>query len=74
MVFAMMVTLLGFLLLLDKLGLIDSSFWGLFWPLLIIAMGLSMMFNKLQHNHYFDECCIRGDHHTSDRKKSARKR
>ncbi|OGY90367.1 MAG: hypothetical protein A3B30_01280 [Candidatus Komeilibacteria bacterium RIFCSPLOWO2_01_FULL_52_15] len=73
MAFAMMVTLIGFLLLLDKLGIISSSVWGFFWPLLIICIGLSMMFNKLQHDHYFDECCFRGDH-GNGRKHSHRKR
>lgn len=68
MAFAMAVTLLGFVLLLEKLDIIGGEVWAYFWPLLLIFWGLYMMFNKMQYNHYFDDCCVRGDHHRSRRR------
>lgn len=66
MAFAMVVTIIGFVLLLDKLGIIDSQVWSLFWPLIIIFFGLSMMFNKMNNRHLLDDCC---DWHRADGKK-----
>lgn len=69
MAFALIITIVGFLLLLDKMGIIGSDVWSYFWPVLIIAIGLSMMYNKMNHDHFFDECCMRGDHHMHKQKR-----
>jgi len=34
----------GILLLLNQLGLIPGNFWGIFWPLILIALGLWFLF------------------------------
>jgi len=57
MAFALIVTIVGFLLLLDKLNLISGEVWGLFWPLVIIAIGLSMMYHRMNNQHLFGDCC-----------------
>lgn len=64
MTFALVVTIIGFLLLFDKLGLISSEVWSLFWPLVIIFIGLSMLFNRLDTKHFFghDGRCGDCDH------------
>lgn len=36
--------LLGILFLLDNLQIIDVNVWGLFWPLLLIGLGASLLF------------------------------
>ncbi len=69
MAFALIITIVGFLLLLDKMGIISSDVWSYFWPVLIIAIGLSMMYNKMNHDHFFDECCMRGDHRIHKQKR-----
>lgn len=35
--------LLGMLMLLDKIGIIRGDIWDFFWPLALIALGVSMM-------------------------------
>lgn len=62
MAFAMIVLIIGFLMLFERMGVISNEWWGYFWPLAIIAIGLSMMFNKMTRDHYWDECCMRGHH------------
>jgi hypothetical protein len=69
MAFAMLVTILGFLMLFDRMGILSSAVWSYFWPMLVIGIGLSMMFNKMANNHYFDECCLKGEHHHGKKKK-----
>lgn len=63
MAFALLITILGFLMLFDRMGIISGAVWNYFWPMVVIAIGLSMMFNKMTHDHYFDECCLKGHHH-----------
>lgn len=45
--------ILGVLLLLEQLGIIQTSAWGLIWPIALIALGASMVFrhtkNKDKH-------------------------
>lgn len=36
--------ILGVLLLLEQLGIIETSAWGLIWPIALIALGASMIF------------------------------
>ncbi len=33
----------GLLILLDRLGYIQGDIWGYFWPLALVALGLSMV-------------------------------
>lgn len=70
MIFAMVITIIGFLLLFDKMGILPSDLWSYFWPILIICIGLSMMYNRTSHRHLIDECCFGGGHH--DEKKHPR--
>lgn len=69
MLFALTVTVIGFLLLFDKMGILPGELWSYFWPLLIIAIGLSMMYNKMSHQHLFDDCCWGNDKKHSQRGK-----
>ncbi|OGF53841.1 MAG: hypothetical protein A2Z21_10350 [Candidatus Fraserbacteria bacterium RBG_16_55_9] len=43
--------LAGVLLLLDNLNLIQVSFWRLFWPLLLVAIGLWMVLEATSRRH-----------------------
>lgn len=78
MAFAMIVTIIGFLLLLDKMGVISNEIWSYFWPLLIIVIGLSMMYNRMDRSacwcgswaHHKD---ANHSHSSSKRGKSKRK-
>ena len=36
----------GILALLIKLGVISGSLWGYFWPVLLIALGLSFLWGQ----------------------------
>jgi hypothetical protein len=36
--------LLGVLLLLERFGVVYGGFWDWFWPVVIIALGLSLVF------------------------------
>ena len=46
MFFGAVVLLIGIILLLDKLGIITGSFWGYFWPILLIMAGLAIIFGR----------------------------
>ena len=52
MAFAIIVTIIGFLLLLDKMGVVTSVVWGYVWPLVIIFIGLSMVYHKVHCGCY----------------------
>jgi energy-coupling factor transporter transmembrane protein EcfT len=41
----------GVLLLLNQLGLIPGNFWGIFWPLLLIVLGLWFLFGMTMFRH-----------------------
>jgi hypothetical protein len=43
MFFGIVLVIIGALLLLNEIGIIDWSFWGFIWPVLIIAVGLRMI-------------------------------
>jgi len=43
MFFGIVLVILGALLLLNELGIIDWSFWGFLWPVLIVAVGVRMI-------------------------------
>jgi hypothetical protein len=42
----MLLLLLGALMLLDKFGLLAGDAWDYFWPLAVIALGVSMVFGS----------------------------
>lgn len=46
MFFGLLLVLLGLLMLLDQLDIIRGDFWDYFWPLAIVALGLSMVFKN----------------------------
>jgi len=37
---------LGVLFLLQNIGILNQATWGIVWPILIIALGLSMIFKR----------------------------
>ncbi len=43
MFLGILILLMGVLMLLSQLGLITGSFWKWFWPVVIIAIGISML-------------------------------
>lgn len=43
MFFGIVLVILGALLLLKEFGIIHWTFWGYFWPILIIALGTRMI-------------------------------
>jgi len=38
--------LAGAILLLDKMGYMPGDFWDYFWPVIIIALGIKILFSK----------------------------
>jgi hypothetical protein len=40
------ILIIGVLILLSNLGLITGSIWGFFWPLLLVAVGLVLIFKR----------------------------
>ena len=45
--FGLFLALFGTLLLLSNLGIIPSGFWNIFWPMLLIALGLYLLSKRL---------------------------
>ena len=43
MFFGIVLIVLGVLLLFSEMGIIHGSFWGYFWPVLVIAVGVRMI-------------------------------
>jgi hypothetical protein len=46
MFFGLLLVILGVLFLLRNLGILDSSVWGILWPLAIVVLGLSIAIKK----------------------------
>jgi len=46
MFIGILLLLIGALLLLDKLGIIYGDFWDYLWPVALIALGASMIFER----------------------------
>lgn len=40
----------GMILLLQNLGIVSYDFGGIFWPVLIMAIGVKLLFNKDKHH------------------------
>lgn len=43
MFIGVLLVLLGALMLLDRLGIISGPVWDYFWPLALVALGVSMI-------------------------------
>lgn len=41
--FGLILVILGVLVLLEKMNIIQGDFWGFFWPVVLIVLGLNMM-------------------------------
>lgn len=54
MIFGIALVVVGAVFLLQNLGYISASAWGIVWPVIIIAAGLSMIFKK--HGHCVCGC------------------
>lgn len=63
MLIGIIVTIVGFMMLLDKIGIIGSYAWSFFWPILIIYIGLSLMYNKMKHEACHGGWCCSGHVH-----------
>ena len=46
MFFAILLIVLGALLLLNTMGIIVGNFWGFFWAIILLAIGLKMLVSK----------------------------
>lgn len=65
--FGLFLIVLGTFLLMEKLGLIQGDFWGYFWPLLIIVIGLNMMTKDKKQQNCFSFWCGDHDHHKKNK-------
>lgn len=41
--FGLILVILGVLVLFEKMGIIQGDFWGFFWPVVLIVLGLNMI-------------------------------
>lgn len=64
MIFGLIVLIIGILLLLQTLGLITYDVWSIFWPMIVILIGLKIMAKKGKH-HWG---CCGGDHEHHEHK------
>ncbi len=46
MFFGIILIILGVLLFLQKLGIISSGVWEFFWPTILVAIGVVMVWKK----------------------------
>jgi hypothetical protein len=46
MIFAGMIIAAGVAWLLQNLGYLPGNFWSIFWPLLLISFGVSLIFRR----------------------------
>ena len=44
MFFGVLLIIMGILMLLDRIGVLQGDVWNYFWPTVIIAIGISMIF------------------------------
>jgi hypothetical protein len=40
--FGLILVILGILFLFEEMGIIQGDFWGYFWPIILIVLGLNM--------------------------------
>ncbi len=55
--FGVSTVLLGVFFLMKEMGLIQGEFWGYFWPLLLIVLGLNMMSKGKYNSNCFAFRC-----------------
>ena len=57
--FGLVLVVLGVLFLLEEMGIITGSFWGYFWPVILIVVGFSLMDKdkKKGGSSCFSWCC-----------------
>jgi len=41
--FGLILVILGILFLFEEMGIIQGDFWGYFWPIILIVVGLNIM-------------------------------
>ena len=73
MVAGMVITIVGFLLLLDKMGIVSGAVWTFFWPILIIYIGLWMMYSKANRSHFLCDCLPHEKHGAPSAKRRSSK-
>lgn len=53
MLMGILLLLLGFLMLLQRLGLIHGDFWSFVWPTVLVAIGITMITKHRKKNELF---------------------
>lgn len=61
--FGGIIIVFGILFLFQNLGIITYNFWGIFWPIVIIMIGMKFL-KKKGHMHW---CCGHGEKGDRDR-------
>lgn len=56
MLFGIIILVIGVIFLLQNLGLFTASIWAIFWPVLLIVIGLAVIFRR-------KHCWWCGGHH-----------
>jgi hypothetical protein len=51
MFIGILLLIMGALILLERMGVIPGGAWDYFWPVVVIALGLSMIFKRRVHRH-----------------------
>ncbi|MDP3964752.1 MAG: DUF5668 domain-containing protein [bacterium] len=55
MAIALLIIALGIIFLLRNLGVVTVGFWNLFWPGIVIVMGLTLILKRQRHRaHWWD--------------------
>ena len=65
--------ILGFLLLLEVIGVIDGNFWNYLFPVLLILFGLDLIVKKKRSNEFFNFFKVNNYHSYHPEKKKKRK-
>ncbi|MFH2036273.1 MAG: DUF5668 domain-containing protein [Candidatus Zixiibacteriota bacterium] len=51
MFFGIALVIAGILLVLSRMGIIYGDFWDYFWPIILIALGVKMVFDHKRPRH-----------------------
>ena len=59
--FGLILIALGVLFLLKNLGIISQDIWGIFWPILLIILGIEILISSFKKRKFFRNFfnCIR---------------
>ena len=60
MLFGLLLLTIGIIYLLRNLGIITYQFWEIFWPSLLIVLGLALIYKRQRRKTWFD-CFFHGD-------------